>query len=84
MVPLTEQQRICSLLERLCAAVESHSEQEGRLVEAIESLHRDLRPELRRTETLRRTKEERQCLQQSVAQAVAARRYHSKRDYGTD
>jgi hypothetical protein len=53
-----------ALLERLC--------------QAIEALHGDLRPELRRTETLRRVKEERLSLEQDAAEAVASRRKLSR------
>ena len=56
----TDPDRLCALLERLCAAVES--------------LNADLKPELRKTASLERARRERKALEVAAEEAVRRQR----------
>ena len=55
------------LLERLCGVIEKNSQ-------VVEALHQDLRPELRRTATLERMRQEQKALAEAAAEAVRRQR----------
>ena len=59
---------LISLLERLCKLLEQNNH-------AMEGLRADLRPELRRTETMSRKKREEDVFQKEVVEAV--RKYNA-------
>ena len=62
------QETLIPVLERLCKLLEQNNH-------AIEGLRADLRPELRRTETMSRKKREEDSIQKEVDEAV--RKYNA-------
>jgi|TARA_B100001079_G_C16240965_1_gene438998 hypothetical protein len=60
---LKTQKTLIPLLERLCKLLEQNNH-------AMEGLHADLRPELHRTETMKRLKQEKDDLQNEIGEAV--------------
>jgi len=65
---LKNKKTLISLLERLCKLLEQNNH-------AMEGLRADLRPELRRTETMSRKKREEDVFQKEVVEAV--RKYNA-------
>ena len=58
---------LCEQIDRLIIAID-------RLIIAIESLHADLRPEIKKTNTLERKKREQEEIKTAAAQAVSNRK----------
>ncbi|SVD85707.1 uncharacterized protein METZ01_LOCUS438561 [marine metagenome] len=65
---------LCEQIDRLIIACE----QIDRLIIAIESLHADLRPEIKKTNTLERKKREKEEIETAAAQAVRNRKRTQK------